>query len=186
MNSSHFIFLSSLKFKDIALFCRRSFCNVVAWRIFIPDVRCAKQNTVRYLREKDMENFIFELIPSLKQLANSKEGYSLLEGFYPFYVFTAVRKFFFFLDPKKKGRVYIRDLLCSKYLSDLYELRQDPTENQLTEEDLDKNWFSMQSAVKIYRVYLDLDADRNGLLSPNELMMYILTFSYLEFGSFLL
>mmetsp|Transcript_8549 Transcript_8549/g.22060 ORF Transcript_8549/g.22060 Transcript_8549/m.22060 type:complete len:375 (-) Transcript_8549:417-1541(-) len=44
-----------------------------------------------YLREKDMENFIFELIPRLPQLN------SLQEEFYPFYVFTAVRKFFFFL-----------------------------------------------------------------------------------------
>merc|ERR1712032_1674792 len=47
-----------------------------------------------YLREKDMENFIFELIPTLPQLN------SLQEEFYPFYVFTAVRKFFFFLRPQ--------------------------------------------------------------------------------------
>ena len=99
-----------------------------------------------------MENFIFELIPSLQQLQNSREGYTLLEGFYPFYVFTAVRKFFFFLDPKKKGRVYIRDLLCSNYLNDLYECT------------------SLESAVEIYRVYLDMDADQNGLLAPNELV----------------
>merc|ERR1719160_609537 len=72
-----------------------------------------------YLREKDMENFIFELIPTLPQLS------SLQEEFYPFYVFTAVRKFFFFLDPKRTGRIYIRDLLSSPILPELYELRQD-------------------------------------------------------------
>ena len=36
-----------------------------------------------------------------------------------------------------------------EFVQVLYELRQDPNENQLSDEDLDKNWFSMQSAVKI-------------------------------------
>ncbi len=70
-----------------------------------------------YLREKDMENFIFELIPTLPQLSQ------LQEEFYPFYVFTAVRKFFFFLDPKRTGKIFIRDLLPSTILPELYELR---------------------------------------------------------------
>eukprot|EP01066_Platyproteum_vivax_P016374 Platyproteum_vivax@DN7099_c0_g1_i2.p1 len=49
-----------------------------------------------YMQEKDVENFILDLIPQLKQLSFSQE-------FYPFYVFTAVRKFFFFLDTKRTG-----------------------------------------------------------------------------------
>eukprot|EP00929_Paragymnodinium_shiwhaense_P050995 TRINITY_DN2566_c1_g1_i2.p1 TRINITY_DN2566_c1_g1~~TRINITY_DN2566_c1_g1_i2.p1 ORF type:complete len:244 (-),score=45.97 TRINITY_DN2566_c1_g1_i2:163-894(-) len=40
-----------------------------------------------YLLERDLENFVFELIPELAQLRK------LEEEFYPFYVFTAVRKF---------------------------------------------------------------------------------------------
>lgn len=72
-----------------------------------------------YLRERDMENFIFELIPTLPQLS------ALQEEFYPFYVFTAVRKFFFLLDPKRTGRIHMKDLLASQLLSELYELRQE-------------------------------------------------------------
>lgn len=72
-----------------------------------------------YLREKDLENYIFELIPIFSQLQQ------LEENFYPFYVITAVRKFFFFLDPKKSGRIYIKDMLTSPILAELYELRQD-------------------------------------------------------------
>jgi len=45
------------------------------------------------------------------------------ENFYPFYVITAVRKFFFFLDPKHTGRIYIKDMLTSPILAELYELR---------------------------------------------------------------
>jgi len=113
-----------------------------------------------YLREKDMENFIFELIPRLPQLN------SLQEEFYPFYVFTAVRKFFFFLDPKRTGRIRIRDLLSSPILLELYELRH---EQPLEAAEAASNWFSMQSALKVYGAYLELDVDQNGMLSKSEL-----------------
>ncbi|CAK9100514.1 Serine/threonine-protein phosphatase 2A regulatory subunit B'' subunit gamma [Durusdinium trenchii] len=114
-----------------------------------------------YLREKDMENFIFEMIPTMPQLN------TLQEEFYPFYVFTAVRKFFFYLDPKRTGRVRIRDLLSSPILPELYELRQ---EHPLG--DAEHNWFSMQSALKVYGAYLFLDNDQNGMLSRNELARF--------------
>lgn len=116
-----------------------------------------------YLREKDMENFIFELIPRLPQLN------SLQEEFYPFYVFTAVRKFFFLLDPKRTGRIHIRDLLCSPILLELYELRQ---EQPLEASVAASNWFSMQSALKVYGAYLELDVDQNGMLSKSELIRF--------------
>lgn len=113
-----------------------------------------------YLREKDMENFIFELIPTLPQLN------SLQEEFYPFYVFTAVRKFFFLLDPKRTGRIHIKDLLSSAILPELYELRQ---EQPMESAEAAQNWFSMQSALKWYGAYLELDVNQNGMLSKNEL-----------------
>merc|ERR1712028_154929 len=103
------------------------------------------------LREKDMENFIFELIPTLPQLN------SLQEEFYPFYVFTAVRKFFFFLDPKRTGRIHMPDLLSSPHLMELYELRQ---EQPMEPAEAAANWFSMQSALKVYGAYLELDVDQ--------------------------
>lgn len=77
-----------------------------------------------YLREKDLENYIFELIPIFSQLQN------LQENFYPFYVITAVRKFFFFLDPKRTGRIFIKDMLTSPILAELYELRQEKTSSE--------------------------------------------------------
>ncbi|MEQ2164341.1 hypothetical protein GOODEAATRI_005674 [Goodea atripinnis] len=46
----------------------------------------------------DLENYILELIPTLPQL----DG--LEKSFYSFYVCTAVRKFFFFLDPLRTGQ----------------------------------------------------------------------------------
>lgn len=116
-----------------------------------------------FLREKDMENFIFELIPTLPQLN------ALQEEFYPFYVFTAVRKFFFFLDPKRTGRIHMRDLLSSQQLPELYELRQ---EQPMDPSEASSNWFSMLSSLKVYGSYLELDLNQNGMLSKNELKTY--------------
>lgn len=39
-------------------------------------------------------------------------------------------------------------------------------------DDLVHNWFSCQSASKIYTRYLQLDKDHNGLLSREELSMF--------------
>jgi serine/threonine-protein phosphatase 2A regulatory subunit B'' len=112
-----------------------------------------------YLREEDLENYIFELIPTLPHLS------SLGTEFYPFYVCTAVRKFFFFLDPSRKGKIQIKELLTSPMLAELFDLRA----ADLTEGDLQFNWFSATSAQRVYGQYLQLDVDRNGMLSRAEI-----------------
>lgn len=63
-----------------------------------------------------MESYIMELIPTLPQL----EG--LERSFHSFYVCTAVRKFFFFLDPLRTGKIRIRDILSCSFLDDLLEV----------------------------------------------------------------
>lgn len=59
-----------------------------------------------------------ELIPTLPQL----EG--LERSFHSFYVCTAVRKFFFFLDSLGTGKVRIRDILVCSFLDDLLEVNK--------------------------------------------------------------
>jgi len=46
----------------------------------------------------------------------------LEKSFYSFYICTAVRKFFFFLDPLRTGRVRIQDILACSFLDDLLEV----------------------------------------------------------------
>lgn len=72
-----------------------------------------------YLRECDLENYISELIPTLPQL----DG--LQKSFHNYYVHTAVRKFLFFLDPLRIGKVRIQDILVCSFLDDLLELRDE-------------------------------------------------------------
>lgn len=113
-----------------------------------------------FLRETDLEAYIFELIPSLTQL----DG--LEKSFHSFYVCTAVRKFFFFLDPLRTGRIRIKDILKSNFLDELLELRDSDLPN------LQENWFSAPSALSVYGHYLNLDKDHNGMLSKSELLGY--------------
>ncbi|XP_077969620.1 serine/threonine-protein phosphatase 2A regulatory subunit B'' subunit gamma-like [Styela clava] len=115
-----------------------------------------------YLREADLENYILELIPTLPQL----DG--LERSFYSFYVCTGVRKFFFFLDPMRTGRIKIQDILACGFLDDLLELRDE----ELSKEVQESNWFSAPSALRVYGQYLNLDKDHNGMLSKEELARY--------------
>ncbi|KAK8746623.1 hypothetical protein OTU49_017112 [Cherax quadricarinatus] len=115
-----------------------------------------------YLRESDLENYILELIPTLPQL----DG--LEKSFHSFYVCTAVRKFFFFLDPMRTGQIKIQDILACSFLDDLLELRDE----ELPKDQQQNNWFSAPSALRVYGVYLNLDKDHNGMLSKGELSRY--------------
>ena len=115
-----------------------------------------------YLRESDLENYILELIPTLPQL----DG--LEKSFHSFYVCTAVRKFFFFLDPLHTGQIRIQDILACSFLDDLLELRDE----ELPKDQQQSNWFSALSTLRVYGMYLNLDKDRNGMLSKQELARY--------------
>jgi len=115
-----------------------------------------------FLRESDLENYILELIETLPQLDD------LEKSFHSFYVCTAVRKFFFFLDPLRTGKIKIQDVLACSFLDDLLELR----DNELPKDLQEANWFSAPSALRIYGQYLNLDLDHNGMLSPSELARF--------------
>ncbi|KAG8198356.1 hypothetical protein JTE90_021604 [Oedothorax gibbosus] len=115
-----------------------------------------------FLREMELENYIMELIPTLPQL----DG--LESSFHSFYVCTAVRKFFFFLDPLRTNKVKIQDILACSFLDDLLELRDETLPKDVQE----ANWFSAPSALRVYGQYLNLDTDHNGMLSKEELFRY--------------
>ena len=115
-----------------------------------------------FLRESDLENYILELIETLPQL----DG--LEKSFHPFYVCTAVRKFFFFLDPLRTGKIKIQDVLACSFLDDLLELR----DQELSKDLQEQNWFSAPSALRVYGQYLNLDTNHNGMLSMEELGRY--------------
>ncbi|KAL3315608.1 Serine/threonine-protein phosphatase 2A regulatory subunit B'' subunit gamma [Cichlidogyrus casuarinus] len=125
------------------------------------------------LQEYELESYIRDLVPELPQLKQIQEPFT------NYYVHTVVRKFFFFLDPFRVNRVRIMDVLASGFLDSLSDLRN----TNLTEIQLSENWFSAQSVIRIYTSYIQLDEDKNGLLSKNELAGYakgILTEEFID------
>uniref|UniRef100_A0A8C8BJ04 Serine/threonine-protein phosphatase 2A regulatory subunit B'' subunit gamma n=1 Tax=Otus sunia TaxID=257818 RepID=A0A8C8BJ04_9STRI len=102
-----------------------------------------------YLRESDLENYILELIPTLPQL----DG--LEKSFYSFYVCTAVRKFFFFLDPLRTGKIKIQDILACSFLDDLLEyLNLDKDHNgMLSKEELSRYGTGTLTNIFLDRVF---------------------------------
>jgi Ca2+-binding EF-hand superfamily protein len=119
------------------------------------------------LREHDLENYVFEQIPLMPMLADLKKD------FYPYYVFTAVRKFVFFLDPMKKGKIKIKDMVYSSHLQEFNKLRMPlPAGGVLQGKRKKSEWFSSRSTLQVYSAYLNLDTDRNGMLNKQEFSRY--------------
>jgi len=143
-----------------------AFFNYVMRKVWLHQTRIGLSlydvNGQGYLREQDMENYIAELIETLPQL----DG--LDKSFHSFYVCTAVRKFFFFLDPLRTAKIKISDILACSFLDELLELRDQDLAKDLQE----ANWFSAPSALRVYGQYLNLDKDHNGMLSKSELLAY--------------
>ena len=114
-----------------------------------------------FLIDKDLENYIKKVIinfPFYSEISEEIKEYYLL---------VAQRKFFFFLDPKRTGKIFINDIVTSTVLSELLEL-----EKVTSKKEMEYNWFSLYNFSRIYRKYVLLDKDKNGLLNKKELIKY--------------
>ena len=121
---------------------------------------------------------MYDLVPTMPMLKAMPENFS------PFYVFTAVRRFMFFLDPKHTGRIPISVLIRSRVMDELLQLgmqtgtnassddASDKPDEQVQNDDFSGNWFSAENALRVYSEYLELDTDQNGMLSRDELLAY--------------
>ena len=107
-----------------------------------------------FLINKDLENYIKK---EIRQFPFYDE---INEDIKEYYLLVAVRKFFFFLDPKRTGKIYINDIVTSSILPEFLEMSdRSAVNNQM---DVSSNWFSIQNFWRIYKKYVELDRDRNG------------------------
>lgn len=123
-----------------------------------------------YLREQDLERFIAALCKGFPQTAQMTSNQM------KYYLYHAVRKFMFFLDTNRRGRIAQQDILQSPLLDEINQLKT------TTPVVASKNWFSLQFFQRLYSrycvmtwihketdQYCMLDLDRNGRLSQKEL-----------------
>ncbi|KAJ7536115.1 hypothetical protein O6H91_12G056800 [Diphasiastrum complanatum] len=118
-----------------------------------------------FLQAQEMEAYIRGLIPNLAQLRD------IPPPFLSMYCRIAARKFFFFCDVHRKGKLCIKKVLLSNCLAELMELHRE-SEEDVAENDQVENWFSLSSAQRICDLFLSLDKDMNGTLSKQELQDY--------------
>lgn len=112
-----------------------------------------------YLSEKDIEAFISDSIPKFPCLKN------ITRQFRANYLMTAVRKFCFFLDEFKRDRISVDELVASPILIEFNELSNE----DIPEQDLHENWFSLENAQGIYAMFRQLNLTMSGSLGRNEI-----------------
>jgi serine/threonine-protein phosphatase 2A regulatory subunit B'' len=121
------------------------------------------------MTETELERYIYDLIPDTREVADKLDL-----GLIPYYVFTASRRFFFFLDPRRTRRIAIKKLAHSTVMEEFMYFRRISRyshEMDITLQ-LKDNWFRASNALRLYQTFLDLDQDENGTLSVNELLFY--------------
>ena len=127
-----------------------------------------------YLSENALETFVQESIPRLaclKDQVHLQPGHSFL----PFYVAHCVRKLYMLLDSKERRGVPVDTLLLSSELASFFALAAEPEVDEDGTVDLsidEDNWFSLAAAIRIYRQFLELDSDQDGMLTSEELARY--------------
>ena len=115
-----------------------------------------------FLIDKDLEGYI------KKEIRNFPFYDEINDEIKEYYLLVAQRKFFFFLDPKRTGKIYINDIVTSNILTEFLEM----SETNHTPNEMASNWFSLQNFWNIYKKYVELDKDKNGMLSKEELIKY--------------
>ena len=135
---------------------RKNTCEENKINLSISDFCCEG-----FLVDKDLENYIKKVIVNFPFYSEINEEIK------EYYLLVAQRKFFFFLDPKRTGKIYINDIVTSNILTEFLEL-----ERITSKKEMEYNWFSLINFFKIYRKYVELDKDKNGMLSKKELIKY--------------
>jgi len=146
-----------------------AFCHYVLRKTNIDEIRINLSMSDLYcegfLTDKELDSFIKE---EIKQFYFYED---ISEDIKEYYLLVAQRKFFFFLDPKRSGKIYIKDMITSPIFSEFTENKEKrETQNALGETIL--NWFSITNFWRIYKKYIDLDKDKNGMLDKEELLKF--------------
>ncbi|KAJ3267978.1 hypothetical protein HDV01_003625, partial [Terramyces sp. JEL0728] len=114
-----------------------------------------------YVTEDELQLYIEDLIPSLCLRPQSAQ-------FRKFYLCNCVKKFTFFLDKNRNGRMKIINIVLSPIFVELMELK----DLSLSQELQDNNWFSTSVSMRVYGDFIRMDTDKNGMLSRKELTRY--------------
>ncbi len=127
----------------------------------------SNDSSLGFINEQELERFILAKIPEVGACQE------LPESFYPYYVFTASRRFLFFLDSRRTRRISVKKLAHSAVMEELLFLQRISQHadyiDQQTANQIASNWFSGSNALRVFSLYVELDSDQNGMLNQDEL-----------------
>jgi serine/threonine-protein phosphatase 2A regulatory subunit B'' len=124
-----------------------------------------------FINERELERFIMDRIPEMSACRE------LPDSFYPYYVFTASRRFLFFLNSRKTRHIRVKKLAHSAVMEEMLFLQRiskhkDKIDHKTFTSQVNGNWFSGNNALRVFSVYVGLDKDMNGMLSQEELLAF--------------
>lgn len=138
--------------------------KVRSYRIRIALIPYAKK-CPGFVCERELEDYVRVCVPRFAQLRGMDRD------FHAFYAITAVRKMFFVLDPKKRGKINLNTLCSHKIMIEFNRLGREDSSDDTGIPPIGyttSEWFTKRSAVRVYADYFNLDRDNNGMLSKEE------------------
>eukprot|EP00596_Hydrurales_sp_CCMP1899_P007168 CAMPEP_0119047896 /NCGR_PEP_ID=MMETSP1177-20130426/55670_1 /TAXON_ID=2985 /ORGANISM="Ochromonas sp, Strain CCMP1899" /LENGTH=396 /DNA_ID=CAMNT_0007023055 /DNA_START=233 /DNA_END=1423 /DNA_ORIENTATION=+ len=130
-----------------------------------------KDSAMGFINELELERFILGRIPDISACDD------LPESFHPYYVFTASRRFLFFLDSRRTRRIRVKKLAHSAVMEEMLFLQrisrhEEEIDRKTFTNQVNNNWFSGSNALRVFSIYVELDKDQNGMLSQEELLAF--------------
>lgn len=138
------------------------------------------------ITEENFEAYLHSKCPTFQSWQELQVGEQ--SSFLPFYVLTVARKFFFFLDQNRTGKIPIHRLVHCGLMRDLLALRSEPWARALTlhgitipanvagaELSLEdtSNWFLPRNVlIHVYRTFVSLDRAKTGMVNEQEMLRY--------------
>jgi hypothetical protein len=142
------------------------FMDFVRRSMYVMDALFTMVNYARtseeFITEDEMQEYIEDMIPQLELPKMNPTATK-------FYVCHALRKFTFFHDKMRQGKMSIEKVAFSSTMAEFLELRES---HLLPKEALNSNWFSPQMFSQYYSEFMRMDANKNGTLSRKELTTF--------------
>jgi hypothetical protein len=134
--------------------------------VFLVDAKFTLVNYAKehqhFITDDELEQYLTDIFPQLNLPQMSP-------GNKKFYVCHALRKFSFYHDRMRQGKMSIDKIVYSSTLAQLMEIRDNP---DLKPQELETNWFSAQVFAYYYSEFKRLDVDQNGTISRKEISQF--------------
>lgn len=143
-----------------------------------------------FITEAELEEYLLECLTSTMSTSGQRSEMPFLDdmSLMPHYLCSACRRFFFLLDLRKSSKLSITSLLNSNVLLEWMEFvnqYSDELNSGFVRLPLDSRgsaprryrksgaeWFDEVTWYRIYKDFMELDADGNGMLSSQELLQF--------------